>query len=219
MITADHCGLLRNCRSVRRNEWRRVIAILARPRVPTGSDAPSRITARSAYAAACQAEREAAAAVRARRLLRRMVLGALFPPLLRRTGVRSACAEPARTRRERRPRSAVRHRSRRLRRRCRANRRHLALAARADRAFDGRRDHRAHADDASDSRRGAVGADPSGGTWAGGAAPARLAARIPGQHASARCAALERRRIGGASPDVLQRQRSAEDPGRGDSPI
>src|SRR6185369_2807711 len=73
-------------------------------------------------------------------------------------------------------------------------------------------------DDASDSRRGAIGADSSGGPWAGGAAPARLAARIPGQHASARCAALERRCIGGASPDVLQRQRSAEDPGRGASP-
>ena len=67
---------------------------------------------------------QAAAAVRPRRLLRCVVLGAVFPPVVRRTRLRRLRAEPARPRHERRRRDAVRRRPRRLRGGRRARRRH-----------------------------------------------------------------------------------------------
>ena len=54
---------------------------------------PPELAARSPLAPAAAAQRQAAAAVRARRLLRRVVLGTVFPALVRRAGLRGARAD------------------------------------------------------------------------------------------------------------------------------
>src|SRR5947208_3497933 len=107
-------------------------------------DAAVRIAPRSAQAPAGDAVEQAAVAVRARRLLRRLVLGAVFSPLVRRARLRRLRTEPARPRHERRWTDAVHRGPRRLRGRRRAHRRYARLAAGADRTFDGCRHRRAH---------------------------------------------------------------------------
>src|SRR6476646_11605134 len=106
-------------------------------------NAAVRIAPRSAEVPAGRPLTQAAAAVRPRRLLRRVVLGAVFSPLVRRTRVRRLRTEPSRARDERRRRDAVRCRPRRLRGGCRARRRYTGIAAGADRSIDGLCDRRA----------------------------------------------------------------------------
>ena len=128
---------------------------------------------------------QAAAAVRPRRLLRCLVLGAVFPALVRGeglAGVRAFAARPWR-------RAAVP-------RRCSsaglddfvADVEHvageLAAAADPDRAFDGRGDRRADDGDAPRARRGAAGAGAANRAPAGGRAARDDASRLCCSHMS-----------------------------------
>ena len=124
---------------------------------------------------------QAAAAVRPRRLLRRLVLGAVLPALVRASAATPAHALSLRGHgASRRPRDAVRDGPRRLRRRRRARRRDAAVAAGADRPFDGRGDRRAAARRRVRSApRRCCRPVPPAGPPADGRAARRRAARVP----------------------------------------
>ena len=112
---------------------------------------------RSPPAGACQRQRQAAAAVRAWRLLRRLVLGRVLPAVVRaRRAMRRTRCRCAAMAASGGARDALHRRTRRLCGRRRARRRAAAVAAGADRPLDGRGDRRAPARDAPGARRGAA---------------------------------------------------------------
>src|SRR6516165_484223 len=174
--------------------------------------APDRDAAGDPLTRADRAVGQAAAALRARRLLRRVVLGAVFSPLVCRARLSELCREPARTRFERRRRDVVHHGTRRLRGRRRIRGGTTECLADPDRSFDGRCDRRAHSRKATGARCSVARAGAARRPVAGRDAARRRASGLPAADGWTRSVEVIRGRARGAATVLLQRRCRSRDP-------